>query len=317
MQLLTHSRRSFLATLLAGLVFAPSLGQASPGRKMTPARRSARRVLAGIRHWGCQYQAVNLREITASDLDLVVIDPSIDDFHRRFVTPEERAMLQRKPDGSRRLVLAYLCVGETDVKRWYWPQRWQQHAPQWVGPDNPAWPGSRHVQFWNDEWQSLVFRGENSLLQRIQDIGFDGALLDRTDAYLDWEQERPNVQEEMVDLVEALATKARTRDPGFLLLPQNAELLLMRQRYLDLIDAHNKESLLTGLDGQGVSNTADDVSWSLNYLGRARQAGVRMLATEYLSDPEAIQRARGQLVELGFLPFFGDRQLDRLPAASN
>lgn len=313
-----QTRRAFmgLATAFAGIALVPRPAGTATSVHLVPERQRSRELLSRVEHWGCQYQNTRIRDVAASDLDLVVIDISLDDDRRRFVTPAERAMLQRKPDGGRRLVLGYLCVGETDVNRWYWPRPWRNAPPEWVGPHNPAWPGSRHVRFWNPEWQSMVFRGTDSILDKILKIGFDGALLDRVDAYLDWGDERPNAEEEMIDLVADLAAKARAHSPGFILLPQNAELLLTRQRYLDLIDGHNKESLLTGLNGQGVPNDEADIEWSLGYLRRAQDAGIRTLATEYLSDPAEIERVRVRLVELGFLPFFGYRELDRLPGGT-
>lgn len=308
------SRRNFMSTMVAGLALLPHFGRAYAGQPVfAPERAKNRHDLREVRHWGCQYQNVNLRELAASQLDLIAMDISLDDDSRRFVTHSELAALQRKPDGGRRIVLAYLCVGETDTKRWYWPQSWRERAPAWVGPANPAWPGSRHVHFWEAEWQSMVFRASDSILDRILDIGFDGVLLDRVDAYLDWPGERPTAPEEMVDLVSDLAAKARAQKPGFILLPQNAELLLTKPRYVDLIDAHNKESLLTGLQGEDVPNSSYDIEWSLGYLRRAQKADVRMLATEYLSDPQLIESSRQRLDALGFLPFFGARQLDRLP----
>ena len=37
-------------------------------------------------------------------------------------------MMQRKPDGSRRLVFGYLSVGEAEDYRWYWPRAWTDDA---------------------------------------------------------------------------------------------------------------------------------------------------------------------------------------------
>jgi cysteinyl-tRNA synthetase, unknown class len=309
------TRRSVLAAMIGGVATMASRSHAAAAGDFAMPRLEARKALAGIRRWGCQYQNVSLREIASSDLDLIVIDPSLNDDDRRFVTPHERAMLQQKPDGGRRLVLAYLCVGEADVKRWYWPRAWKDRPPSWLGPENPNWPGSHHVRYWSEEWQDLVHAGSGSILDRIIDTGFDGALLDRVDAYLDWPGERPDLVADMIDQVSLLATKARASMPGFLLLPQNAELLLPHPRYTDLIDAHNKESLLTGLDGEGIANKGEDVAWSLGYLRMAQRAGVRMLATEYMADPQIIAGTKVQLDALGFLPFFGNRALDRLPKA--
>ncbi len=72
-------------------------------------------------------------------------------------------------------------------------------------------------------------------------------LLDRVDAYSDWEARRPAAPAEMVELVAALATHARAANPAFILMSQNSEPLLRRKQFRDLIDAVSKESLLYGL----------------------------------------------------------------------
>jgi cysteinyl-tRNA synthetase, unknown class len=281
-----------------------------PLHAAVPARRAA---LKHVVSWGCQYQNVDLGAIAHSDLNLIAIDPSLDDSKRRLVSRSECLALKQRPNGRRRIILAYLSVGEVDVGRWFWPEAWRKVSPIWVGRQNPDWPDARHVRFWAPEWQDLIFSGNSSLLDFILEVGFDGVLLDRVDAYLDWGSERPTARDDMVRLVEALGRKARDRDPDFLLVPQNAEELLIRRDYLTLIDGHNKESLLTGLGGPEKPNRADDVDWSLRYLRLAAAAGVTMLATEYLSNPAKIEAARSKLMSLGFVPFFGTRALDRLP----
>jgi len=311
-------RRSVLATCLAtaiaGLAFAGRpAGAVGPGAETTEERRRARALLSSVRVWGCQYQDIDPAAIAASDLDLVAVEPMLDDYTRTAIDAHALAAMKRKLDGRRRLVLAYLPLGETDTKRWYWPERWRRRPPAWVGPDNPAWPGSRHVRYWHPQWQALVMDGPESLLGRILETGYDGVLLDRVDAYADWREERPEGEADMVAFVAAVAARARARNPGFLLLPQNAEDLLLRPAYLALIDAHNKESLLYGLAGPGVPNDPEDVAWSLERLRLAAQAGVTMLATEYLSDGETAACACARLERLGFRCFVGRRELDRLP----
>ena len=66
---------------------------------------------------------------------MIVLDLSLNDSELRFVTPAECERLKVKPDGSQRLVLAYLSVGEVDTKRWYWPSEWLLNPPAWVGAD--------------------------------------------------------------------------------------------------------------------------------------------------------------------------------------
>lgn len=283
------------------------------GRAKAREETEARRRLRAVRRWGCQYQDIDIDAVAESDLDCVALEPSLDDGSMRFITPAEIARLQRKPDGSRRLVLGYLPVGEADVKRWYFTDEMRAREPAWLGPANPAWPGSRHARYWDPDWQRLVATGERSLLARILDAGYDGALLDRVDAYGDWREERPAGEEDMIDLVATIRDVARASNPDFLLVPQNAEHLLMVRRYRALIDGLNKESLLTGLPGPGLPNSEEDVEWSLRRLLTAQADGVTVFATEYVDDPARQRRLAERLRDYAFPVFFGRRALDRLP----
>jgi cysteinyl-tRNA synthetase len=296
---------------MLGLLGALSFGLAQTWRAAASTRRE---LLRGVARWGAQYQNIDLDAVAASDLDLVVLEPSLDDYYLRFIQPAEVERLKRKPGGGRRIVLAYLPVGETDTKRWYWPQEWREAVPEWVGPDNPDWPGSRHVRFWHPQWRGLVFEQPGSLLDRILDAGYDGALLDRVDAYFDWEGERPSAQDDMIDMIVDIRRKVEARRPDFILMPQNAEHLMLHPRYLRLIDAVNKESLLSGLDGENRLNKPDDVSWSLEHLRLAEKEGVVIFVTEYATAPDIVVKLAAKVAKLGFRPFMGARALDRLPS---
>jgi cysteinyl-tRNA synthetase len=299
-----------LSAIAAGLSLGPRTSHGDAGRL---SRTEARRRLDMVNVWGIQYQNVDVAGLAQSPLDMIVLDPSLNDSARRFINPTEMAALKRKPDGSRRLVIGYLCIGEADLKRWYWPPRWRHTPPAWVGPDNPAWPGSRVVRYWDREWQDLIVTGPQSILRRMIEMGFDGALLDRVDAYGDWERQRSSARRDMVDLVEKVAAQARGRHPGFLLIPQNAEHLIADPRYLRAIDAINKESLLTGLAGENIENTPGDVDWSLSRLKQAQDQGIKLFGTEYLSDVTLRAHVDGTLRELDILPFFGVKALNRPP----
>ncbi len=51
------------------------------------ARQKSRDALMKVTHyWGCQYQNVDLEAVARSDLDLIVLDPSLNDDLGRFVT---------------------------------------------------------------------------------------------------------------------------------------------------------------------------------------------------------------------------------------
>jgi cysteinyl-tRNA synthetase, unknown class len=308
---LNVTRRAVVAGLL--LAAGGVRSRADAVRPLPLARQQSRDALMKVNHWGCQYQNVDLDSIARSDLDLIVVDSSLDDRHRRFVSPAECRAIQERTDGSRRMVLAYLSVGEVDTKRWYWPDAWRENAPAWVGAENPKWPGSRSVQYWNSSWQALLYAGRGSILDSIMDAGFDGVFLDRVDGYGDWGSTAAAL-DAMAALVAAIGERARRRKPGFILVMQNAEHILHHAKLLDAIDAHSKESLLTGVPTPDALNRQDDVDWSLSYLLPLQQLGIPTFATEYITELALRDQIRQRLIELGFKPFFGTPSLDHLPS---
>lgn len=273
------------------------------------ARRLARSRLAEVTAWGCQYQRIEPQRIAASSLDLIAVDPVLDGASGRIASRSEVGALQERPEGGSRLVLAYLAVGAAEEYRAYWQAGWRSDPPDWLGPSNPDWPLSHSVRYWMPQWRAIVVDG----VRRIAEAGFDGVFLDRVDGFHDWQSEGESAREAMVDLVVEIAAVARSINPGFLLVAQNAEPLLRNDRYVATIDGVSKESLMSGLQGQGQPNRPDQIEWSLAYLEPARKAGLVILAIEYIEGEEQRDDTARKLRALGFVPFFGTRLLDRLP----
>jgi cysteinyl-tRNA synthetase len=103
----------------------------------------------------------------------------------------EVASLQKRPNGRRRLVLAYMSVGEAEDYRYYWKPGFTAAPPGWLEAKNPAWPGDYKVRYWDPAWRRLVYGGEDSYLDRILTAGFDGVALDVVDAYAYFEALSP------------------------------------------------------------------------------------------------------------------------------
>jgi cysteinyl-tRNA synthetase len=283
----------------------------------TVERTERLRKLAEVQTWGCQYLNVNPIDVARSGLDLIVVEPVLDGGTGRLASPAEVRLMQTKPDGGRRLVLAYLSVGAAEEYRTYWNKDWRSHPPAWLGPENADWPHSFSVRYWHPAWRELVIDAPGNALERIMAAGFDGVFLDRVDAYHDWQAERSSARDDMVAFVAELAGKARAKRSDFIVVAQNAEHLLADPRYVATIDAVSKESLLTGLQGPGIWNRAEDVAWSLNHLQPAQRNGLVVLDIEYISDPVERILARERLDRLGFKPFFGSRLLDHLPVTQD
>jgi uncharacterized protein (TIGR01370 family) len=187
-------RRDILAiAAVVGLFIvlcAPSSAQVPPNAASSS---DAVRVLAKAESWGYQLQRIKPETLDAIPYDVFVIDYSQDGTDEKALTPADVAALKRKPDGSRRIVLAYLSIGEAEKYRYYWQADWETPglAPTWLAGPNKRWRTNFPVRYWHPDWQAIVFGGETSYLARIVAAGFDGVYLDRVDAFQEFESENP------------------------------------------------------------------------------------------------------------------------------
>jgi len=325
----------WLLTVCLGLaVPTAALAQAATGKLGAPPR------LADVQSWGYQLQGVDPAVVANSSYDLVVVDYSRNGTDTRRFTPAEVQQMQTRPDGSRRLLIAYLSIGEAEDFRYYWSRNWVEaaplrdgandgasvelprgvetvripklNAPSWLGRENEQWRGNYQVRYWHSSWQELIVHGQDSYLSRIISAGFDGVLLDRVDAFHAIEREMESGKAWMVNFISELAAAARQRKDGFIVLAQNPDELLRDERFLSVIDGVAKEDLLFGGDVDSERNSQGSVQKSLRNLSAARGLGLPVLAVEYLSEPQHIDRADSELRSRGIIPYFGPRALDRL-----
>ena len=99
------------------------------------------------------------------------------------LTAGEVASLRQKAHGGRRLVYAYMSVGEAETYRYYWQREWQDNPPCWLAEANTDWQDNFKVKYWRPEWQHILYGSRDSYLDKIISAGFDGAFLDVVDAY--------------------------------------------------------------------------------------------------------------------------------------
>jgi cysteinyl-tRNA synthetase len=275
-------------------------------RAASDAAAARRQRLAAVTNWGYWLSSFEVAGVEAAPHDLMVVDNGVS-ANRRFIrerTVEEVARMKRRPDGSRRLLLAYLSFGEAERYRAYWRADWYDPAkrPPWLGEPNPDWDGNYAVRYWDPEWQQLIFGGPESSLDVILGQGFDGVYLDRADAYLDWEKRYPSARADMAAFLRRLADYARRKNPDFLVVMQNAEELLDDPGVLDRLDGVAKEDLLYGVGGAGVPNRPHDVAHLLQQLRLARDAGRTVLVVEYVDDPAKMESALKRTTAERFLP---------------
>lgn len=270
--------------------------------------------LQQVRTWVYQLNGIDPRAIAASGFDLAVVDHSADGSAEAAFSPGALDMMKRKPDGSPRIVLAYMSIGEAEDYRFYWREEWSRGPPSWLDAENPDWPGNYKVRYWDPNWQSLIFGSPDAYLDRILDAGFDGVYLDIIDAFEYYEDRRPSAEAEMVALVRRIAEYGRARRPGrsFYVIPQNGEMLLAHPEYLETVDGIAKEDLFWGYDGIEAPTPDNERDFSVGFLGRAAAANKIVLTVDYPIAADFVgdlySRARG----LGFVPYSTVRDLDRI-----
>lgn len=264
--------------------------------------------LMAVNDWLYQLQNLDLAAIGNTAFDLVVMDYAADgDDDTAFSAAQIEAL--KHSSGGETIVLAYMSIGEAEDYRFYWQPGWEPGDPPWLGEENPDWPGNYKVQYWDPAWQAITL----SYTDRLLDAGFDGAYLDIIDAYEYYLDGRPTAPEDMVALVAAIRAHARSRNPDFCIVSQNAaELVTLVPSYLDSVDGIGQEDIYYGYDGDDVM-TPPAVTLELEgYLDIYRKAGALVLTADYATTPTHVDDAYAQSQAKGYVPYVTTRDLDTL-----
>lgn len=121
-----------------------------------------------------------LNAIAQTNYDIIIIDLF---FNGSALTSGDISQLKTKNNGGSRLVIAYMSIGEAEDYRYYWQAGWHPGNPEWLGKENPDWPGNYKVIYWHSDWQSIIYGNNSSYLKKIIDAEFDGVYLDLIDAF--------------------------------------------------------------------------------------------------------------------------------------
>ena len=234
--------------------------------------------LSNISSWVYQLQGIDLTAIRNTAFDLVVIDYSSDGTEQGEFTPAQIDAVKHSPEGNK-IVLSYMSIGEAEDCRFYWKDSWIPGNPAWLDSENPDWEGNYKVRYWQSEWQSIVLQYTDKLL----DAGFDGAYLDIIDAYEYYDERgRASAAQDMVDFVAAIAACARTQNPNFLIISQNApELVTDVPDYLNHVDGISQEDIYYGYDGDGIPTPEEATDEMEAYLNVFKNYGKIVLTVDY------------------------------------
>jgi len=236
--------------------------------------------LKSVRFWAYQIQGLEepgaVDALARSRYDLLVIEPTRTDasspesknFPMRQVVQKLKA--GKASDGvHRKLVLAYIDIGEAEGWRWYWTwsRTWKKGSPRpadWpdfiLGADPGGWSDNWVVAFWDPKWKDILLYGKNtprdagrdyaSVLDEVVKDGFDGVYLDWVEA---WEEKRVaaaarkaglDPAAEMIKLIGEIRACGKRAKPDFLVFQQNSPGLIEGHPELaKVIDALGQEDI--------------------------------------------------------------------------
>ncbi|MEA3452592.1 MAG: endo alpha-1,4 polygalactosaminidase [Bacteroidota bacterium] len=136
---------------------------------------------------------VFISDIEATDYDVVLIDLFFNG--DLTFTPIDIARMKVKNNGSQRLVICYMSIGEAEDYRYYWQNEWKVGEPVWLEKENPNWKGNYNVRYWEEGWKNLILGDNTAYLDKIINVGFDGVYLDIVDGFEYFEEKYPREEE--------------------------------------------------------------------------------------------------------------------------
>ena len=314
--------------------------------------------LAEIRFWGYQIQGVDaegaIESLADSHYDMLVLEPTRTD--AELLDFDTRGMVERlkatmASDGvHRKLIIAYVDIGEAEDWRWYWT--WSKEseeaqipeetdlADDWpdyiIARDPDGWVGNYPVAYWEPEWKDIIIYGENRVPAGARDYtsAIDELILDGFDGiYLDWVEGFENVHviaaaqaggldpaQEMIDFIEEMRDYARQRDADFLIIQQNAAALIDgHPDLLNHLDAIAQEGVwydgIAGDDWNDVAgyffNGPNLTAEYIGFLGQYLAADVPVFNCEYALQGNATDAYERSYAE-GYVPYVTRRSLGQL-----
>ncbi len=248
-----------------------------------------------------QLQDYKIKQLLRSKTDLLILD--VDELREYGANPVMLKQAVTATGIKRRAVLSYISIGEAEDYRDYWQDWWKPGNPPWLEEENPDWPGNYPVKFWYRGWQDII-------LERVEKImreGYDGLYLDRVDVYERYLDEHPDADRWMVDFVKKITKRCRQINPSCIIVPQNAEELLLFDDYLEKINGIGKEELWYM---EGKENPPEEVDRTAALLDMVLKKGGFVLVVEYVKDREKIMKVLLNSWERGYVPFITSKALD-------
>lgn len=122
-------------------------------------------------------------KLANSEYDLINMEPYYIADKEVLFDSIDLKTIRNKPNGGRRLVLAYMSTGEAEEYRYYW----KTPKPDYIACRSSGGSKNWRVKYWEQAWKDILIGGSDSYLQKIINAGYDGVFLDVVDAYHDFE----------------------------------------------------------------------------------------------------------------------------------
>ena len=220
--------------------------------------------LSEVKYWAYQIQKLDspgaVDALAASRYDMLVVDPTVtSNFDYNAGEMVRKLKASKAYEGvHRKLVIAYIDIGQAEEWRWYWHGRptfeengrcqtkyiteIQKWAAWVVACDPDGWAGNYPVAFWDPAWREVVLTGTtlgsslnlyfNSILDEVVRDGFDGVYLDWVEAWeMDEVRQRATDEgkdsgTEMLNLIRGIRDYGRQANKSFVVIQQNSSELL-------------------------------------------------------------------------------------------
>lgn len=91
--------------------------------------------------------------------------------------------LKYKKIGSKRLVLAHVDLATAASYDYFWQTQWREGAPSWISGPTRDNPDRHHIQYWQPDWQNIIFGNTDSYIYGLNAQGFDGVILTGLETY--------------------------------------------------------------------------------------------------------------------------------------
>lgn len=121
-----------------------------------------------------------INAISSTNFDVIILDLF---FEGQSLTCADLTQLKVKANGAKRLVIAYMNIGSAENYRYYWKKGWGLRHPGWLKRKYDGYDDEYWVEFWNYQWQEIIYGNDDSYTKKILDAGFDGVYLDNVEAY--------------------------------------------------------------------------------------------------------------------------------------